>query len=64
MTARIGIEREGRVVEQSKFCVVSQENEAKKARAIKKIDDERELTELKDREIERYLRALLTYLLT
>jgi len=34
-------------------CV--QENEAKKGRALKKIEDERELTELKDREIERYI---------
>ena len=34
---------------------ILQENEAKKARALKKIDDERELTEIKDREIQRYV---------
>jgi len=36
-------------------CLVLQENEAKKARALKKIEDEQELTDLKDREIERYI---------
>jgi len=34
---------------------VWQENEAKKGRAVKKTEDERELTQLKAREIERYM---------